>query len=344
MFLKPTAKPTPRCTPSPRVVLPAPPGSRIASRGSLSARGTGSAAACRITSATGSVPSIAWPVGSTSPGCERIQQPELDGIDPELRGELVELCLRGEARLDGAEAAHRPAGRVVRIDARRLDQRVLDGIGPEREGGRVRGDGRRARGVGAAVEQDSHPDVDELPGPRRPVLAPDPGGMPVDVADEGLLAVVDDLDGAARAQREQRAVDLHREILAATECAADAAQVDPHHLRRQREARRDLVAVDVQPLRGDMDVDPALAVGNGESRLRSEERLILDPDLVDAGDGDLALGLRIAVPDQHRANDVRARIVAIAVAPASLGIVGRSGWSGSCSSARSISVTGSSGS
>ena len=28
MFLNPTAKPTPRRTPSPRVVLPAPPGSR----------------------------------------------------------------------------------------------------------------------------------------------------------------------------------------------------------------------------------------------------------------------------------------------------------------------------
>ena len=113
-------------------------------------------------------------------------------------------------------------------------------------------------------------------------------------------------------------MDLHREIFATTECAADAAQVDPHHLRRQREARRHLIAVDVQPLRRDMDVDPALAVGNGESRLRSEERLILDPDLVDTGDGDLALGLWIAVPDQHRADDVRARIVAIAVAPASL--------------------------
>ena len=68
MFLKPTAKPTPRRTPSPRVVFPAPPGSRIASRGSCSGSGTGSAAARRITSATGSEPSIGWPVGSTSPG------------------------------------------------------------------------------------------------------------------------------------------------------------------------------------------------------------------------------------------------------------------------------------
>ena len=68
MFLKPTAKPTPRCTPSPRVVLPAPPGRRSGSRGSSSGGGGSSAAAARITSATGSEPVICWPVGSTSPG------------------------------------------------------------------------------------------------------------------------------------------------------------------------------------------------------------------------------------------------------------------------------------
>ena len=68
MFLNPTAKPTPRRTPSPRVVFPAPPGRRIGSRGSASASGTGIAAAARITSATGIEPSSTCPVGSVSPG------------------------------------------------------------------------------------------------------------------------------------------------------------------------------------------------------------------------------------------------------------------------------------
>ena len=67
MFLNPTAKPTPRRTPSPRVVFPAPPGSRIASRGSSSASGTGIAAQRLITSATGNEPVTTWPVGSVSP-------------------------------------------------------------------------------------------------------------------------------------------------------------------------------------------------------------------------------------------------------------------------------------
>jgi hypothetical protein len=68
MFLKPTAKPTPRRTPSPRVVLPAPPGSRSGSRGSSSAGGGSSAAAARIVSAIGSEPVMTCPVGSVSPG------------------------------------------------------------------------------------------------------------------------------------------------------------------------------------------------------------------------------------------------------------------------------------
>ena len=68
MFLKPTAKPTPRRTPSPRVVLPAPPGRRNGSRGSSSCGGGSSAAAARIVSAIGSEPVICCPVGSTSPG------------------------------------------------------------------------------------------------------------------------------------------------------------------------------------------------------------------------------------------------------------------------------------
>ena len=106
--------------------------------------------------------------------------------------------------------------------------------------------------------------------------------MPVHVAGERLLAVVDDLHGPVRVQREQRAVDLHRQVLAAAERAADAGEMDAHLLERQPEARRDLRAVDVQPLRRDVDVDAALAVRHREPRLGPEERLVLDPDLVDA--------------------------------------------------------------
>ena len=73
---------------------------------------------------------------------------------------------------------------------------------------------------------------------------------------------------------------LDGEILPPAERAAHTGQVDPHLLRPQPEARRDLVAVDVEPLRRDVDVDSALAVRNRDAGLRAEKRLILLADLV----------------------------------------------------------------
>jgi hypothetical protein len=75
-------------------------------------------------------------------------------------------------------------------------------------------------------------------------------------------------------------VDLHGQVLAAAEGAPDAGEVDAHLVGEQVEARRDLVAVDVQPLGRDVDVDAALPVGDGEARLGAEERLVLDAELV----------------------------------------------------------------
>ena len=89
-------------------------------------------------------------------GLDRVQQPQLDRVDAERGGQQVHLRLGGEARLHGAEAAHRAARRVVRVDRRGLDQRVVDAVRADRERGGVRDDRRRARGVGAAVEQDPH--------------------------------------------------------------------------------------------------------------------------------------------------------------------------------------------
>ena len=109
-------------------------------------------------------------------------------------------------------------------------------------------------------------------------------------------------------------MELHRQVLASTERAADAGEMDPDLLRPQAEARRDLITVDMEPLRRDVDVHPAFAVGNGEARLGPEERLVLDADLVHPGDGHVSLRVRIAVPNYERTHDVRARVVAISVA------------------------------
>ena len=137
--------------------------------------------------------------------------------------------------------------------------------------------------------------------------------MAMHVADKRLLAGVDELDRPVRVEGEQRAVDLHREILPAAERASDAGQVDAHLLRPQVETGRDLRAVDVQPLRRHVDVDAALAVRDREPGFRPEEGLILDAQLVLAADRDVSRRVGIAVTDQDRADDVRARVVAVVV-------------------------------
>ena len=92
-------------------------------------------------------------------------------------------------------------------------------------------------------------------------------------------------------------MDLHREVLAAAERAADAAEHELHALRREREALGELVAVDVQPLGRDVQHDAALAVGHRETRLRPEEGLVLHPDLVAPADDDVGGRVGLAVLD-----------------------------------------------
>jgi hypothetical protein len=137
--------------------------------------------------------------------------------------------------------------------------------------------------------------------------------MSMHVADERLLTSVHELDRPIRPQREHRPVDLHREILAAAEGAADAREVQPHLVGREIEAGRHLVAVYVEPLCGHVDVDAALAVRDAEARFGTEERLVLHADLVLAGDGHLSLCLWVAMLDHEVAEDVRPGVVAIGV-------------------------------
>ena len=114
-------------------------------------------------------------------------------------------------------------------------------------------------------------------------------------------------------ERQQRGVDLDGEILATPESAADTPQMDAHLVGLEPETRRDLVTIDVQPLRGDVDVDAPRAVRDGETRLRAEKRLILDPHLVHARHAHVTGRVRVAVADHDRAHDVRPVVVAVAM-------------------------------
>ena len=270
MFLNPTAKPVPRRTPSPRVVLPGAAGKpkRIARK----RLGGGRLEPRRLADhlATGSEPSITWPGRKRVARRERVQEAELDRIDAERVGELVHLGLAGEARLNRAEAAHRAARRVVRVHHRRLDQRVRHQVGAELRRtprcGRRRSSWRRTRrrraGSSSRTETSRPSCVARCSAQIR-------DGWRCTWPDERLLAVVDDLHRPVRVQREQRPVDLHRQVLASPERSSHAAEVHAHLLERQRETGRDLGAIDVQPLSRDVDVDSSLAVRHREARLRA---------------------------------------------------------------------------
>nr|BFE88469.1 hypothetical protein GCM10020093_110700 [Planobispora longispora] len=181
------------------------------------------------------------------------------------------------------------------------------------------------------------------------MLVAHPGRVPVHVPEERLLPAIDDLHGPAGAQRQHARVDLHRQVLPGAERAAHPGQRHPYLLGGQPEARRDLVAVHVQPLGGDVQVHPAVLGRYGQAGLGSQERLVLHADLVLPGDHDGRGELR-ADPDglvaQHVAGVVDPRAVRIERGPARIGHrlaelvvhhdrlrrpAGRSGWSAATS-------------
>ena len=77
-------------------------------------------------------------------------------------------------------------------------------------------------------------------------------------------------------------MDLHGQVLARAERAADAGQHQPHLVFWQAEAGRDLRLVHVQPLGGHVQLDPAVLGGHRQAGLGAEERLVLHADLVAA--------------------------------------------------------------
>ena len=119
-------------------------------------------------------------------------------------------------------------------------------------------------------------------------------------------------------------MDVQAHVLARAERAADPAEGEAHELVGEPEALGDLVAVVVQPLRRDDEVDAAVVGGDGEAGLGAHERLVLHPDLVRALDDD---GPR-ASGSPRRITRSRNTLP--------------SGWSGGASGAASGSVSGSS--
>ena len=271
----------------------------------IATSGIGSAAVSRMQRATGRHALDDLPGDQAVAGLHGVAQAELDRVEPARRGEPVHLALVGEARLHDAEAAHRPARQVVGAHGDALDDGVRAPVRALGLGDAVEQHGRRRRRVGPAVEHEAGLDLDDLAVRRGVVAHPDRRRVAVDVAEEALGAAVRDAHRPAEPQREQAGVDLQADVLAGAERAADAAEHEPDALLGEAEAGGDLLAVLVQPLRGDVQLDAAaVVVGDRHRRLEAEERLVLHADLVRALDDDVAGRVGVAAADHLVAEDV----------------------------------------
>ena len=301
MFLMPTPYPIPRTTPSPCVVLLTPPGS---SRTSMAAP-TGSVRRQRhrgqlrqhLRERSRRIDDLA--VGKARALTDRVPDPKLHRVEPERRRDRIHLRLVGETGLDRAEPPHRPARRVVGVDTPDIDGDVGHDVGPDAQRRRVRDHGTGRSGVRASVEDHLGPDVDELAVPVGAVLVAQDRRVPVDMADERLVAAIRHLHRTPGGESQHAGVDVHRQVFPAAERATDTGDRHPHLAFRQGQTGCDLGAVDVQPLGGDLQVDAAVGSRHREPRLRAEERLVLHADLVRVDHHDFGAGL-VRVADAYR--------------------------------------------
>src|SRR5207237_10423190 len=107
---------------------------------------------------------------------------------------------------------------------------------------------------GAAVDQDPRLDIDQRSVASRAVPHPDSRWMAVHMAVKGFLPAVGHLDRPLRSQRQQAGMDLHTDILARAEGAADAGEVEAYLCRWQIEAGGQLLEIGVQSMGLDVEI------------------------------------------------------------------------------------------
>ncbi len=239
-----------------------------------------------------------------APG-QRVTEAQLDRVGTKRPSQFVHLSLVRETHLGRSETPHGPTRGVVGVDHGAFHDHVGHFIGTGGEGGGVAHHRRGGRGVGATVEEQPGVDRDQLPVAPGAVPHPDARGVAVHVPVEGLLAPVRELDRPTRTQGQHARVHLHVDVLARAECAAHAGQVQPDLFLGQAQAGCDLLPVDVQPLRGDIYVYPAVLGGHGQPRLGPQRGLVLHGGLVVAVHPDICRrGVGVTVKKMDMAQHV----------------------------------------
>ena len=227
----------------------------------------------------------ALPVDGRRVLADEVLAAHLDGVDAEARSRHVEGALEGEPRLNAPVPALRPARRLVRVHARRVEAVRPEAIRTREELARVvRGDEAERR-VGAAVDDDLR--LDSLDGAvlREPHAKAHLHRVAPAVRVEDLLARVEHLHRAAGLHRELRRAQLERERVALpAERAAQVRLDDAHPRLREAEHLRQRAVDVVRDLRRRPEREPgavprrdrAVGLDRRVRRALVEERLVGD--------------------------------------------------------------------
>ena len=208
---------------------------------------------------------------------ERVAPADLPAVDADLLGQQVEDPLDREVRLVGAEAAHRAARRVVRVDRLRLDVHVRHAVGAAgMPGGALQHLVAHAR-VRARVADDSRPHRDEASLLVAADRVLEPHRVPLRMEAEALLAGERDEHGPRRHAAPGATRGLDVQVLLAAERPAVGtvrdADIAPRGAPRKDAIwRRSLP--DALSLR--VDVQPAVVLRDGERRLGLQEGVLDD--------------------------------------------------------------------
>jgi hypothetical protein len=134
---------------------------------------------------------------------------------------------------------------------------------------------------------------------------PDLGGMTMDVAVETLLASIGNPDGTTGAKSEEARVHLEADVLPSSERPTHATEDKANFFFWKCEAFRNLLAVLMEPLGGDVQLDSGVAwVWNCEGCFEAEECLILHADLVRAFDLNFTDDVCVSTDDPLVTEDV----------------------------------------
>ncbi|OQA06879.1 MAG: hypothetical protein BWY66_01642 [bacterium ADurb.Bin374] len=240
---------------------------------------------------------------------QTVAAPDLDGVDLQLVGDLVDEGLARENDLGRAEAAVGAARHLIGRHREGFDENVVADIGPEGVNRSAPEDDRAERREGAAVDVIFYICSDNFSIDVGADLHLDQRWMTFGAGDNIFFALVDEFHGTFEQVRDHRCVtgEDRGEVLLASEAAAGRGLNDAYLVSLAAENIGNCV-VDVEgALHRAVDGHRAFDAGHGDHALGFEVGVLLVWGFVLAFedvDGFREGGFEVAVPDDVSAEDI----------------------------------------